>query len=661
MECHAEKKTDVQASADGLVILVGAPNVGKSVIFGHLTGRYVTVSNYPGTTVEISKGIYKSANGAMELIDTPGVNSLLPMSEDEKVTRDIILKEGAPKVLQVCDSKNLERSLSVTIQLIEFGVNMGVILNMMDEAEKHGLSIDSERVSDILGVPVVKTVAVRKKGFEKLSAVIYDASVGRFNVHYGDIIEESIQRVTEILKKNGVRRSFRGLSISIICGDQSLTDWLHSHFNREDIAKLDSIRHELEKKVGVPVAYHINNARHKTIQKIIGEVKKSVGAQQSDLLNSLGNASMHPIYGIPIFILALYLAYVFVGQFGAGTLVDFFEGTVFEGYVNPFFVVLFDSLVPWPIVKDFFVGEYGIITMALTYSLAIIFPIVGTFFIGFGIMEDSGYLPRLAVMVDRLFKKIGCNGKAVLPLILGLGCDTMATLTTRILETKKERLIITLLLALGIPCSAQLGVVLGMLGSLGMIATGVWIVFIFAVIVVVGFLAAKLIRGGEVDFIMEIPPLRIPQFKNIMIKTMARIEWYLKEAVPLFVLGTVILFVFDRVGLLVIIEKVTSPIIVGLLDLPPKAAESFIIGFLRRDYGAAGLFSMQKAGLLDTTQVMVSLITITLFIPCIANFFVIIKEQGKRIGAYIFLFIFPFAIFVGFLFNKVVRILNIHF
>jgi ferrous iron transport protein B len=507
----------------------------------------------------------------------------------------------------------------------------------------------------------VKTVAVRKKGFDKLSAVILDASVGRFNVHYGDFIEESIQRVTDILKKNGVRRSLRGLSIAIICGDQSLTDWLHSHFHREDIAKLDSIRHELERKVGVPVAYHINNARHKTIQKIISEVKKSVGVQQSDFLSSLGNASMHPIYGIPIFILALYLAYVFVGQFGAGTLVDFFEGTIFEGYVNPFFVVLFDFLVPWPIVRDFFVGEYGIITMALTYSLAIIFPIVGTFFIGFGIMEDSGYLPRLAVMVDRLFKKIGCNGKAVLPLILGLGCDTMATLTTRILETKKERLIITLLLALGIPCSAQLGVVLGMLGSLGIIATGVWIVFIFAIIVVVGFLAAKLIRGEEVDFIMEIPPLRIPQFNNIMIKTMARIEWYLKEAVPLFVLGTVILFVFDRVGLLVVIEKVTSPIIVGLLDLPPKAAESFIIGFLRRDYGAAGLFSMQKAGLLDTTQVMVSLITITLFIPCIANFFVIIKEQGKRIGTYIFLFIFPFAIFVGFLFNKVVRILNIHF
>jgi ferrous iron transport protein B len=661
MESHAEKSIDLQEKADGKVILVGAPNVGKSVIFGHLTGRYVTVSNYPGTTVEISKGLYKAGGSVMELIDTPGINSLLPMSEDEKVTRDIIIRENASTVLQVCDSKNLERSLSVTIQLIEFGVDMGLILNMMDEAEKHGLSIDSEMVSHILGIPVVKTVAVRKKGFEKISSTIINATAGKFEIHYGDIIEESIRKVTEILKNNGFIRALRGLSIAVICGDQSLTDWLHNHFKEEDISRLDGIRHELEKKVGVPVAYHINNVRHQRIQKIISEFKQITGTKQSGVMNSLGNASMHPVYGIPILMVALYLAYVFVGQFGAGTLVDFLEGNVFEGYVNPFFIKLFDYVVPWQIVKDFFVGEYGVITMALTYSLAIIFPIVGTFFIGFGIMEDSGYLPRLAVMVDRLFKKIGCNGKAVLPLILGLGCDTMATLTTRILETKKERLIITLLLALGIPCSAQLGVVLGMLGSLGLFATAVWTLFIIGIIITVGFLAAKLMGGEEVDFIMEIPPLRIPQFRNILIKTMARIEWYLKEAVPLFVLGTVILFVIDKFGILSIIEKISSPIIVGLLDLPPKTAESFIIGFLSRDYGASGLFSMQKAGLLDTTQVMVSLITITLFIPCIANFFVIIKEQGKRIATYMFLFIFPFAIFVGFLFNKVVRLLNIHF
>ena len=177
----------------------------------------------------------------------------------------------------------------------------------------------------------------------------------------------------------------------------------------------------------------------------------------------------------------------------------------------------------------------------------------------------------------------------------------------------------------------------------------------------VGFIANKVLPGRGADFVLEIPPMRRPQLGNILIKTFARIEWYLKEAVPLFILGTVILFFFDRFGILGLIERVSSPVIVGLLDLPPKAAESFIIGFLRRDYGAAGLFSMQKAGLLDTRQVMVSLITITLFIPCIANFFVIIKEQGKRIATYIFLFIFPFAIFVGFLFNKFMRILNIHF
>ncbi len=218
-----------------------------------------------------------------------------------------------------------------------------------------------------------------------------------------------------------------------------------------------------------------------------------------------------------------------------------------------------------------------------------------------------------------------------------------------------------LLLALGIPCSAQLGFVLGMLGSIGVSAIFVWAIFIAAIMLAVGVLASKVIPGEEADFVMEIPPLRIPQAKNILVKTLARIEWYLKEAVPLFVLGTIILFFMDKTGMLEVVEKISSPIIVNLLDLPPRAAEAFIIGFLRRDYGAAGLFAMQKAGLLTGTQVMVSLITITLFIPCIANYFVIIKEQGVKITTYMLLFIFPFAIAVGAIFNKVIRMFGISF
>lgn len=289
-------------------------------------------------------------------------------------------------------------------------------------------------------------------------------------------------------------------------------------------------------------------------------------------------------------------------------------------------------------------GEYGVITMALTYSIAIILPIVGTFFIAFGVLEDSGYLPRLAIMVNRVFRKMGLNGEAVLPMVLGLGCDTMATLTTRILESRKERVIVTLLLALGVPCSAQLGVILGVLGGLSLKATALWMGIVITVLFTVGFLASRIVPGRSSDFILEVPPLRVPQLSNIAAKTLARVEWYLREAVPLFLLGTLFLFALDKLGALLLLENLASPVVVG---------------FLRRDYGAAGLFALARAGMMDPAQVLVSLVTITLFVPCIANLLIIIKERGVKTAIAIVGFIFPFAFLVGGVLNLSLRTLGV--
>jgi ferrous iron transport protein B len=369
----------------------------------------------------------------------------------------------------------------------------------------------------------------------------------------------------------------------------------------------------------------------------------------------LGRLSMHPLYGVPILFAVLYLVYQFVGVLGAGDAVGFLEKTVFGEYLNPWATKLSNILVPIPLIRELLVGEYGLITMALTYSIAIVLPIVGFFFIAFGILEDSGYLPRLAVMVNRIFKIMGLNGKAVLPMILGLGCDTMATLTTRILETKKERILVTLLLALGVPCSAQLGVVLGMVSGISGYATAVWIGTVVLVMLLVGYLAAKAIPGEPSDFVLELPPIRVPQLSNILIKTLARVQWYLKEAVPLFILGTFILFVGHKAGALEYIQKITDPLVVGMLGLPSKAAEAFVIGFLRRDYGAAGLFVLAKNGMLDPIQTVVSLVVITLFVPCIANFFMMVKERGMKAALYMVAFIFPFAFAVGGALNWILR------
>jgi ferrous iron transport protein B len=360
-----------------------------------------------------------------------------------------------------------------------------------------------------------------------------------------------------------------------------------------------------------------------------------------------GHLCMHTIWGWPILLAVLYAAWLFVGKFGAGVLVDFVETSIFQAWINPFATRIVDAIIPIAFVRDPLVGPYGVITMALTYAIAIVLPVVITFFTLFGILEDSGYLPRLAVMLHRTFRRMGLNGKAVLPMVLGLGCDTMATLTTRVLETKKERVIVTILLALGIPCSAQLGVIMAMLGRLGSAATLIWLGVTLATIFLVGFLASKIVPGNTSDFIVEIPPMRMPRLSNILIKVLARTEWYLKEAVPLFVIGTLLLYVLDVTHLLAIIQRALSPLVVTLLGLPAEASNAFVIGFLRRDYGAAGLFAMQRNGALTPNQTVIALTVITLFIPCVANLLVMIRERGKRAAFAIAAFVTVYAFATG--------------
>jgi ferrous iron transport protein B len=631
----------------GAVILVGNPNVGKSVVFGALTGRYVNVSNYPGTTVEITRGEARDRGTTLEVIDTPGVYSLLPMSEDERVTRDILMREPGARVLQVCDAKNMRRSLMITAQLAEMEVPLVLAVNMTDEARERGVMPRLETLEARLGVPAVPTVAVRKKGTDLLLPLLEHPSRSLVRIDYGNGIEAAILRMEGLLPALPPIGK-RSLAIMLLCGDDSLAPWLAENVSAARIREMNGVRNRLVEETGEEVVSRVNRARLAWIDRLLVElgVEESPPASRK-VAQAFGRYAMDPVYGVPILLGVLALAYGFVGVFGAGYLVDLLQKSFFEGWVVPSLTAILDRFVPWALLRDFLVGPYGMISMGLSYAVAIVLPIVGTFFLGFGILEDSGYLPRLAVMVDRLFKKIGCNGKAVLPMILGLGCDTMATLTTRILETRRERLIVTLLLALGVPCSAQLGVILGMLSDVGPFATITWVGLMVGVILAVGFLASKIIPGESSDFILEIPPIRWPQVGNLAVKTMARIEWYLGEAVPLFLVGTLVLFIGDRLGWLLRVQAAAEPVIVRLLDLPPKTAEAFLIGFLRRDYGAAGLFSMAKGGMLSHLQVVVSLVTMTLFIPCLANLLVIVKEHGVKIAIGMSLFIFPFAVLVG--------------
>lgn len=648
-------------SISNKIILVGNPNVGKSVIFGLLTNKYVTVSNYPGTTVEVSYGDMTLEGKKYLVVDTPGVNSLLPMSEDEKVTRDIFLKERPFTVVQVADTKNLRRSLLITLQLSEMGLPLILVLNMDDEARDRGIIIDTNKLKTLIGSEALSAIAPQKKGIKEIKAAVQKPAIPTLKVKYSAVIEEYIEKISAIFPQVEFSISRRALAVMILSGDESLKEWLLTNLKAEVIKKIETLRDECQAKVREPISLLINQRRLDVAEEITSTVMKKISAGGGRVLSFIGRISMHPLWGIPLLLIVLFGLYEFVGVLGAGTLVGFFEEIIFGRYINPMATKVIKLLMPVGFLQEIFVGEYGLITVALTYAIAIILPITATFFIAFAILEDSGYLPRLAIMSNRLFNIMGLNGKAVLPMVLGLGCGTMAVMTSRILETRKERLIITFLLALAVPCSAQLGVILGMLGALSFKAAIVWSASVLLTLLLSGYLASKVIKGEKTEFFLEIPPIRKPALANIVVKTLGRIEWYLKEAVPLFILGTFILFVLHKLNLLTVLESVASPVVVNLLGLPEKTTESFILGFLRRDYGAAGLFAMAEKGLLTPVQSVVSLVTITLFIPCLANFFMIVKERGLKTALAIIAIVFPFAFLGGGLLNWVLKTLNMTF
>jgi len=602
------------------VILVGNPNVGKSVLFSKLTGKFVIISNYPGTTVEITRGEMTLGGEKFTVIDSPGVNELAPRTEDARVTCDVIRDHPNAVIVQVADAKNLRRALLVTHQLAQQQRRVVLVLNMMDELDQCGGHIDARKLSELLGIPVVPTIATANTGIHLVQKNVAAAAVPRLT---GD----PLPAINELLART------------------------YSH----------------------------------------------VRPRQATFLQKLGWWATHPLKGLALVAVALYFTFWFVGLFGAGTCVDVLETGVFNRYVSPWAIRMVDAVLPFPhqhqseisdlkleipltpahgielwssqrevlsaayktessgvarLAHDFLVGPYGLITMALSYGFAIVLPIVTTFFLLFGILEDSGYLPRLAVMVNRIFRAMGLNGKAVLPMVLGLGCDTMATMTTRILETRKERVITTLLLALAVPCSAQLGVLLAMMASISAAAALFWFLLMLGVTFLIGWLASKLYKGETSDFILELPPMRRPLLGNVAVKTLARLEWYLKEVIPLFVFGTAMLFVFDKLNLLDKIARLGEPLVKGWLGLPAETAQAFLVGFLRRDFGAVYLLDAAKNGTLTPHNVLVAMVTITLFMPCIATLFMIARELGKKTAAWITVFVFAFAFLVGGLVDK---------
>ncbi len=632
------------ASHGRRIFLVGSPNVGKSVLFNSLTGSYAIVSNYPGTTVEVSRGSWSAPDKTTwEVLDTPGMYSLRPITDEERVSRELLLKSDGV-IVHVVDAKNLPRMLPLTLELSMLERPLVLVCNLMDEADKAGVHLDIQRLSSALGIPVVATVATQNKGIDDLVSAVISNPEPPESPEFE--ISPKMEEAAAILQKN-------------IPGPASRF-WALRHLEKDPLAQemapipsqiLEEAAHVLGgKQRNTALSTLMFTALRQRAAGILEEAyvqKQTTGDRLHRVLDSL---LMNPWTGLPILAAVLYLGiYQFVGVFGGGFLVDWIEGGLFEGIVNPFLNGLFADHIPLKWLHGLFVGEYGVLTLGLRYSFGIILPIVGTYFLAFSILEDTGYLPRLAMLLDRMFKMIGLNGRAVIPMVIGFGCDTMATIVTRILETKRERIIATFLLALAIPCSAQLGVLLALLaGRPG--ALLVWAGIVLGVFLLSGTLMARLLPGEKPHFFMELPPLRLPTLRNVWGKTISRMGWYLMEVIPIFLIASVLIWLGQITGLFGGILRALAPV-VAFIGLPVEAAEPFLFGFFRRDYGAAGLYDLEKAGLLTGVQLVVASVTLTLFLPCIAQFLIMVKERGLRTTLLMSAAVLATAFTVGWILN----------
>ncbi len=587
------------------LVLVGNPNVGKSVFFNTLTGKYVDVSNFPGTTVDISSGRFEE----YIVEDTPGIYGVSSFNDEERVARDVILK--ADLILNVVDAVHMQRDIFLTQQLIDMGKNVIVAVNLMDEAAKNGIKINIDELSRQLGVEVYATSALKGSGMEEVRKNLQKARVGRKT--------DGIQELLEELLPSGVSEAE---ALLVLEEDEIVSQrtGLQPGSSRDEIYK----------------------RRRERVDEIINTVVSDSFAGAS-FSTRLGRLMLKPVTGIPILLAILAGMFWFIGVLIAQIVVDFTEATVMEGLYKPFIEGLLGFLPGNSFVGSLFIGDYGLLTMTPIYMLGLLLPLTIGFYLMMSLLEDSGLLPRIAVLSDRTLSRVGLNGRAIIPLILGFGCVTMATMTTRLLGSRRERVIATFLLGLTIPCSAQFGVIIGLLTPLGfkyIIGYTLLLIFIFGI---AGMLMNRFLPGESTSLFIDLPPIRFPQAKNVLKKTLVKTKAFLLEATPIFAIGAVLITVLQYTGALTAIENAIAPVTTQWLRLPAQASVVFIMGIIRRDFGAAGLSHM----VLTNGQMLVALVTITLFVPCVASIIMIFKERSKLEATAIWLGSFAIAFLAG--------------
>lgn len=626
------------------IAFIGNPSVGKSVFFSRLTGVGVEVSNYPGTTVALKRGIVKARGKTIEVVDLPGIYSLGTTNEDEKVTKRFLIEDRPDIIVNVLDASRLERNLYLTLQLLELDIPMVIALNQVDLAADLGILVDADGLSELLGLPVVPTVATRGIGLDDVMLVAL-AERGKTQEHhrvgYSQLIRQAL---------SSLDYAFPNVPPSVktaaLLDDAEFVELCC--MPPEANALLSSARRlrqnlEMEHGISVPetVARDLYGEAGYIVDSVVSrfEPKKSLREKIDAILTS-------PNFGIAVLISALLLTFLLVFRVG-GFLETWIVDEVFEPYViQPAEAVTSD--MP-PILGNLIV--YSLRGVEAGFAIAI--PYIAVFYAILSIFEDSGYLTRAAFLLDNLAHKLGLHGRAVIPLVLGFGCNVPAIMAVHALGTRREKRIASVLISL-VPCSARTVIILGLVGTFVGFwpAVSIYVLEMF-IIVSLGWILGRSLPGQRSGFIMEMTPLRKPELKSTIKKTWMKSREFVYIAFPLLLIGSAFLGVVDALGLLSIFQDFVEPISVGLLGLPSFVVTALVFGILRKEMALQILAVLAGtanfAAILTPVQMYQFAVITTIYIPCVATIAVLKHELGTKDTALIVSFTTLLALGMGIL------------
>ncbi len=570
------------------ILLIGNPNVGKSVLFARLTGIEVIASNYPGTTVEFKKGCLKINNEKYEVIDLPGTYTLEPTNKAEEVAlkmlEDVEKENSGFVVVNILDATNLERNLNLTLQLIKRKLPVVIVLNFWDEVKHKGISIDHQKLEEIFGVPVIPMCARSGEGIKELTEKINQAKISNFNFD----IEQK---------------------------------WL---------------------KIG----------------EVIFQVQKVIHRHHT-FLDRLSEASIRPSTGIPLSLIILILTFFTTRTIGEN-LINYVLDPLFNNFYLPAVTKFVEMFTTSAAIKNFLLGttpqpmeSFGVLTTGLYIPIVVVFPYIVAFYFMLSILEDIGYIPRIAVMLDNFLHKLGVHGYSSVPILLGLGCKVPGILATRILETKREKIITTILILSIAPCIPQTAMIISLISPYGIKYLLLTFLIIFLNSLFVSYLLNKIFKGETPELFLEIPPYRMIHLPTLLKKLYLRIKEFFLDAVPLIFLGVIIMNIFEIVGLNKFFTETLGNVLMPILNLPKEVSSVVILGFLRKDVSIALL----KPFNLSVEQIIIASIFMVLYLPCVSTFFVLLKENGIKDTLKIIFLMFVEGIIVSFVIKNIFLLL----